>query len=144
MYNECSSQYGCLTGGAGSLGMISRLLQVVAALWDLQVVAAHWEWLLGSSGGGSSLGMISRLLQMVTALWYLQIVAAHWEWLLGSSGGGSSSGRGMCRKSSNCSKAIVTGTNKCNEMLSHYTVLLPNSSSFILGTTITQSCSVSM
>ena len=32
----------------------------------------------------------------------------------------------------------------CNEMLSHYTILLPNSSNFILGTTITQSCSVSM
>ena len=29
-------------------------------------------------------------------------------------------------------KAVVTGTNKCNEMLSHYTVMLPNSSSFIL------------
>ena len=38
----------------------------------------------------------------------------------------------------------VAHDSKCNEMLSHYTILLPNSSSFILGTTITQFCSVSI
>ena len=98
------------------------VLQVVATHWDniwgLQVVVAvHWGWPLGSPGSGSSLG------------WPLGSSGGNSLGLsLGSAGGGGSS-LGMCRKSSNCSKAMVTDTNKCNEMLSHYTILLPNTSS---------------
>ena len=136
MYSECSSQYGL----AGCL----------------QVVAVHWGWPLGSSGGGSSLGWPlgssgggnslgwslgsagggDSSLGMTSGLsrqWQLTGMTSGSSggnslgWSLGSAGGGGSS-LGMCR-SSNCSKAMVTGTNKCNEMLSHYTILLPNSSS---------------